>query len=147
MGMTTCTGLPTQVESQRETILVPGVFAKPIDDEGAVLSLIRSIFADLSSETSLFACLGFDPVTLSSCLAQHRSIHQRKVGPGMDRASRCFRKLTYPDEVDEFAKQEFEAAELVDLTLVIARLNCWHRFNFASGKYWAIVRPACKQAA
>lgn len=47
-----------------------------------------------------------------------------------------------PDEVYEFEKQEFEDPELVNLTLVIALMNCRNRFNFASEKFRAIVSPA-----
>lgn len=36
-----------------------------------------------------------------------------------------------PDEVYEFAKKEFTDEELVDLTLVVAAINTWNRFNIA----------------
>lgn len=39
-----------------------------------------------------------------------------------------------PDEVYEAAKQEFQDAELVNLTLAIALINCWNRFNIAFRK-------------
>lgn len=39
-----------------------------------------------------------------------------------------------PDEVYEEAKREFTDAELVNLTLAIALINCWNRFNIAFPK-------------
>ncbi|HKV79575.1 MAG TPA: hypothetical protein VJP02_15615 [Candidatus Sulfotelmatobacter sp.] len=53
-----------------------------------------------------------------------------------------------PDEVYEFAKQEFEDPELVNLTLVIVLINCWNRFNIAIEKYSGDYQPRLvKQAA
>ena len=36
-----------------------------------------------------------------------------------------------PDEVYEMAKKEFSDEELVDLTLAVATINTWNRFNIA----------------
>jgi len=39
-----------------------------------------------------------------------------------------------PDEAWEQARQQFEAAELVDLTLLITTINAWNRFAIAFRK-------------